>query len=144
MMKAWRQYFVLLVYTILQVCLADQNEEFLGGWVSGPLTPYRIQRSVIGFLVVTAGAHLLDYADLKNRAYPLEPLLRETRRRRCSQIPTRTIRRWFYYYMLEGEVPASRVIRNRRMTYHTKHHRRFRNNKKDSGNQQTLTHSKWF
>ena len=32
--------------------------------------------------------------------------------------------------MLEGEIPANRVVRNRRVTYRTKHQSRFRNNKK--------------
>ena len=96
----------------------------------GPLTPLRIQQSVIVFLLLSCGVHILRYADPKNLAYPLERILRHTQFDVAPTIPTRTLRRWFYYYMIEGEVPAQRVCRMiRRLRQSGRYRQRCRRNR---------------
>ena len=133
------QYTVIILYAtifLLHCTFADAHE--IPNLANGPLTSFRIQRSVINCLIIACGVNLLEYADGKNRGYPLEPLIKESKARYAPTVHSVTIRRWFYYYMLEGETPACRSRRHTRLRACRLRHQGFSNKRKAQKSNDTV------
>ena len=122
------QYGVLLLYATILLLGCDYADADQTG--RGPLTSFRIQRSIIDYLILVCGVNLLKYADGKNRGYPLQPFIKESKSRYAPTVHNSTIRRWFYYYMLEGETPACRSRRHTRLRARRLRHRALCNNRR--------------